>query len=389
MEHTHTIRQTLIIAIFLISGPLLFAQTLWPGDVNDNGTVNTIDLLYCSLAKDAEGPSRPDATSDWEEQPLGEDWEQSFADGINFAYADCNGDGVSDDDDFDVLKDHYSFTHGTIEPDVYVLGNPENDPVLLISPTQESVEAGSSIKINVSLGDAEHPITNLYGIVFTLNFDPAITSEPSSNGNPQQNVKFKLKNGSWIAGSGSNKSAAFIKVDYQNGKADVAIIRKNIGITSGYGPIGDFIVVMEDVVFLEDGTMPFSLDKIKLIDPELNEYPVAPSQTEVLLASVEPVRRVLANTTEPTSSVELSESVVFYQSVDGKRAWLLTQELKNIANKVVVLDKDNTILFYQDSFKNQKQEKIDLSPFREQIHEIRIYTNTKFQSYLVPNASSN
>ena len=281
MKHGLTRKTLFPIILCLLFWASSQAQYIWPGDVNDNGIVNTIDLLYCSIAKDSTGAARDEVSTDWDAYPVSEEWAQYFGDGTNFAYADCNGDGTADDDDFDVLQEHYGFTHGEVIPDQYQTGNPATDPTLLLEALTPAVDPGGTVEILLSLGDASHPVNNFYGIVFTLNFDP----EPVAldNGNNHNNFRLEFTENSWVKGSGSDKAAIFMKVDYEEGEADVAILRKNIGITSGFGEIGKFIIVMEDVVFFEEETLPIFIDKIKMIDPYMNEYPVAPSAIDILL----------------------------------------------------------------------------------------------------------
>ncbi|MEM9259683.1 MAG: dockerin type I domain-containing protein, partial [Bacteroidota bacterium] len=96
------------IAFIVFSFSFISAQeaTIWPGDVTDNGKVNGIDMLYWSHAYGSRGFPRPDATTDWVAQRMGEIWRDSFPEGRNFAYADADGDGRISIRDLTVLFSH-------------------------------------------------------------------------------------------------------------------------------------------------------------------------------------------------------------------------------------------------------------------------------------------
>lgn len=54
-----------IIGLVFLSYNFSYCQLLWPGDINNNGIANHIDLLYYGIARDAEGPERIEEDTDW------------------------------------------------------------------------------------------------------------------------------------------------------------------------------------------------------------------------------------------------------------------------------------------------------------------------------------
>ena len=98
MKH---ITSTLFVAVFLqvIFPRAISAQNIWPGDINNNGVVNGIDLLYLGVAFDEEGPLRPDAGTSWQAHPMGDSWGQNFPNGMNYAFADADGNGIVNEAD--------------------------------------------------------------------------------------------------------------------------------------------------------------------------------------------------------------------------------------------------------------------------------------------------
>lgn len=137
----------LTIIIILWHIPVILGQQVWPGDINNNGIVNNIDVLYWAVAKDATGSGRSAPTAGWIGQDLPEVlWNQNFPGGLNFAYADCDGDGDVDDDDKAVIEANFGEVHDIVTPDEFLTGNPETDPVLLLSSGTTTIPPEASWK---------------------------------------------------------------------------------------------------------------------------------------------------------------------------------------------------------------------------------------------------
>ena len=129
-------KSILLFAIaFLCFSPLCFTQVVWPGDVNNNGIVNEVDLLYLGFAFNATGSPRVDATTDWAGQTITEEWEGNFPNGLNFVYADCNGDGLVNEEDAEVIKANILLVHDDVifVPDEFLPATPEVDPTFSFS----------------------------------------------------------------------------------------------------------------------------------------------------------------------------------------------------------------------------------------------------------------
>jgi len=54
--------------IFMFSGHISAQNTLYPGDANNNGVTNCVDLLYIGVGFDETGPQRTNATTLWQAQ---------------------------------------------------------------------------------------------------------------------------------------------------------------------------------------------------------------------------------------------------------------------------------------------------------------------------------
>jgi len=250
---------------------------VWPGDVNDNGVANGVDLLYLGIAHGSTGPQRPNASTAWTGQLLDSLWSNNFPNGVNYGFADADGDGSVDDDDItSALTANFGKTHGNIGSDGYATAPLGTVPPLLFSPESQTAAPGSTVSLTLSLGDASFPVSDFYGLAFSVFYDTALVY--------QEGFGFSLLPNSWIDPSG-NDLRTLIFNDAAEGRLDVAMTRINQQGVSGSGDIGTFNIIIENVgIFLPPGdTLVITIDSVKLIDKNLNTIPVATGTAEVIV----------------------------------------------------------------------------------------------------------
>ena len=179
-NYAKTVMKQLFFSLLLICGIVLQLEgqsTIWPGDVNNNGVVNSIDALHWAFAKGSIGEERPNASLFWEEQDLGTPWSNIFPEGINYAYADCNGDGVVDILDFIILDLNEDEEQGIYQGETSVLGPEEMAAVVWLgdelSEDTISLVIGSEINVPIYLGNGQDVIGNFFGISFLIHVDTA------------------------------------------------------------------------------------------------------------------------------------------------------------------------------------------------------------------------
>jgi hypothetical protein len=277
----------LLLVIQIITSHHIYGQQIWPGDVNNNGIVNGVDLLYHGVAEGKTGSQRLDDGTNWVGHPACAAWSDSFADGINYSYADANGRGKVDRHDRRTIwEENYGMTHGTVTPDFYSTGSPANDPVLQLLPKEEVVYPGDVLGFSLLLGDAQHVITDFFAITFTLSFDPAMVKEETTAPSWNPNVtSLSVQNANWPSPTTGNKLESFIQLNHQNGELEVVIMREALEVGSGHGEIASIMVIIEDVVMLEDVNTTFTVSKIKLIDDNMVSYPIAGSSETITVAA--------------------------------------------------------------------------------------------------------
>jgi hypothetical protein len=200
---------------------------VWPGDANDDAIADNVDILDIGIANGATGTTRPNASLTWIGQPS-TPWGQTLLSGTDYKWVDCNGDGAISLIDTQGVVLNYGQTHTN-----RVLPN-ENSaslPDLSIAFVQDSVAAGSTGQITLSLGDATLPANSVYGVAFRLNFDAAQISTSSIG----------LQSGTtWFGTSGGNMMQVVLHPSSSNGYVDVALTRVNHQNASGNGTIGTF-----------------------------------------------------------------------------------------------------------------------------------------------------
>jgi len=83
---------------------------VWPGDTNNDGIVNNIDILPIGLCNSDSGATRRDATSNWVGQFCTR-WIPEAA-----TYADANGNGIVTRDDVSVIYSNWFKKHNLVIP---------------------------------------------------------------------------------------------------------------------------------------------------------------------------------------------------------------------------------------------------------------------------------
>ncbi len=262
-----------VILTFLMTG--LRAQ-VWPGDVNGNGEVNNVDMLYLGYAFGEIGPKRLETGTDWTEQFLPVAWNKTFPDGVNYAHADCNGDGLIDVQDLLVIIINFGFQNDNFEPDTFTPGLESFDPELYLDPTSTPTISGlgSTIDgISLQLGTIDIPVENFMGIAFTVTYNPVFVKEGS--------VKVVIDS-SWM---NNEPSSLFYGQDlHSDGSLQVGLSRYGLDPVSGEGQIAKLSFIIEDNLVgltVDTVTTIVCLENIKVINEFMEEVPIVGDCLEI------------------------------------------------------------------------------------------------------------
>ncbi|MCB0546087.1 MAG: T9SS type A sorting domain-containing protein [Phaeodactylibacter sp.] len=254
------------------------AQPLWPGDVNNNGIVNAVDLVYLGQAFGVAGPPRAGASTEWLAQDVSTLWGQAFPNGVNYAYADCDGNGIIDINDLDsCIEDNFGRTHGALQPDGFSNGSSGSAPPAQLLPSATAVEPGAVVDIGLSLGSQNFPVSSFYGIAILFSYTPEFLDDDSFE------FEFEGEGSGWI--QGPKIEYFFHDDDDAPGKAQIAITRTDRQPQGpGFGEVGKFSIVIEDIIVgLEADTFRLQIDSILLVGEAFNTYAVVPDSTAVII----------------------------------------------------------------------------------------------------------
>jgi hypothetical protein len=289
---------SVVFICWLVFCQTLQAQEVWPGDVNNNGQVNGVDLLYWGLAFGSTGPGRDDISTDWEALPLPSPWSQSFPNGLNYAYADCDGSGEVDEDDYDdAIEDNFGLTRGTVQPDGYNNAQSGRAPSLRLETENAVVPFGATVNISLSLDDSAAPLDNFYGMALKLRYTTDVLAGDDG-------LDFDFTENGWIEADNSLVQDLFVDNDGQ-GQADLAVTRTNQqGVSVGTDRIGNFTIVIEDIIVGRAlDTFRLYIDSVLIFNGGQMTVPTFRDSIEIIVA--EDPSQVVTSSRERQAAVDL------------------------------------------------------------------------------------
>ncbi len=237
---------------------------VWPGDADNDGLANTDDILALGVASGSSGPARDYNSIEWYAHSA-TTWEDTLAGGSDLKYADCNGDGIINDDDTTAVSLNYGYEH-----EVYELRTAEGDVPMFVDVPEEVLTSGP-FSFPVHLGtEADFP-DEIYGVRFTITYegdalDPeSISFQFADNwfGTAAEEIRFRRNNG-------------------ELGRLDVALVRNDQSNVTGWGEIGELSgIVIDNIAGRGRSTsILFNVTDIRAIDVNYNEITVAGETAE-------------------------------------------------------------------------------------------------------------
>ncbi|MCB0530391.1 MAG: hypothetical protein KDC65_18055, partial [Saprospiraceae bacterium] len=212
---------------------------VWPGDADDNNAVNHHDLLYLGLGYGTAGVPRANASLEWLGQESA-DWQLATSvRNINFKNIDANGDGVIDAADTLAIVQNWGRVINPARHDPFnaPLGNPTGNTQPPFTIQADTLSPGQMVALPLLLGSQDMPADSIYGLAFSISYDrEKVKSE----------VSFRPSD-SWL---GQKAEMLWLQKNFpEQGRLDVAITRTDGMPVSGWGPIGDVFVIIEDDIF--------------------------------------------------------------------------------------------------------------------------------------------
>lgn len=245
------------------------AQTLtvWPGDANNDGIVNHIDVLYVGNAFTKQGIARDTLQSAWMATQV-PPWVFVLPDNnINAGYTDCSGNGFVSVEDLLVIEENYGEINSNFNGSSFLVGT-LNDPRLQVVIADSFWLPGDTVNFEIVL--FQNPTDSVYGIAFTLHFDTLLAnaSNVSLNAHPQF--------------GGGGRQPIFVSKN-NVGAIEFGISRTNQINHGGTIAIASASMIIEDNLigkaFL-DVAQAFRISQVKMFDKQLMEKAVKGDTTE-------------------------------------------------------------------------------------------------------------
>ncbi|MEM7106305.1 MAG: T9SS type A sorting domain-containing protein [Bacteroidota bacterium] len=269
------------ITIFVpASGP----EIVWPGDINNNGIANNVDLLYLGNAFQSNGPPRQMMGIEWEPNLLQQPWGTTFPNGTDFAFADCDGNSIVNAMDLDAISANYNEVHSFVSPDSLSPATPGFDPPLFLAFAQDSVLEGTAYQIPIILGEQQLPVDDFYGITFSIDYDTTFIDASS--------IFIVWDQTAWVSQINFSDILTIEHNNIEESKFELGLTRTDHTPISGFGEIGTLHIIMEDNISgLQPGQqvpMQVKIDEVLMVDENLDVLGVVPSDwvTNVVSTSI-------------------------------------------------------------------------------------------------------
>lgn len=227
-ENTCPIKQVQSYAVVVST-----SYCVWPGDANNDLVADVWDLLPIGVYNGYVGYDRANATLNWTGQWC-QNWGITQGSGDDIKHIDCNGDSLITADDTTAIMLNYNLTHTKSGNSISV---GPNDPNLFVDITPDTVGTSAPLAIPIHLGTSTLPADSVYGVAMRISYDK--TKIDSIAG-----VTVDYSN-SWLG----TKGVDLITLDtnfYDNGYIDVAIVRNDGQMMSGFGELLTLNVITID-----------------------------------------------------------------------------------------------------------------------------------------------
>lgn len=257
-----------LIPFLTYGGAVITAPSIWPGDADGNGVVDQFDLLPLGLAYGTRGTARTKAEITWERHNT-QKWGTTLINtNIDLAFVDADGNGRIDAADTSALARNWQRKHGDGLPKLYQPEIRGSGASLFIDA--DTILSGPGQWFPLELGTIDKLAENVYGLAFSISYDPAQVQEAE--------LSFSAEN-SWLGTLGQNL-IAFQRNTPVAGRIDVALTRTDGRNVSGYGRIGKVKITIEDVILnLRDEENPkiqLGIENVRLINNADQIIPVSP-----------------------------------------------------------------------------------------------------------------
>jgi len=252
----------IIVHVLDVGSELCAAQDcVWPGDANNDGIANMLDLLQLGRNIGEFGLPRNNPTIDWFGQFSNEWGKSSFGTNLDIKYADMDGNGEVNEDDVDGLNACYNLTH-TVHPEI----NPyeKTYPINLVPITSGPYVAGDLVSFEVRLGEGGNEAINMYGFSYSFGYNNTFIDANS--------IAVDFEESSWIYTNNNSPVLNLVKNLELLERVDVGLTRTNGYSVSGHGQVATVSFIIEDDIDIRSDSrfIPFEVKLNNIISQDDN-----------------------------------------------------------------------------------------------------------------------
>ena len=337
-------------SVITIGAPI---PLVWPGDTNEDEVVNHFDLLNIGLGYGLTGPAREDASLAWEAQ-ASTDWESATPiSGINFNQADTDGNGLIDANDTLAILQNWEEERNFQEDEEERFGIDKGEawlndvPPIYVLP--DTIIAGEMGNFDIMLGEDASPASNVFGLAFSITYDPELIVESSVS------INFS---DSWM-GEPGNDILGLHHDNYSEGRVDVAITRINGLNQSGQGKIGT-------MQLLTNGQLPPGQDYDLFFD--IQNVRIINAAEEEVEATALSTTSIIKNEMTSTNTLLWNESIHVFPNPTTDQMYIVSD--KYLIEEIRLYSLDGRLLQLEKAI----TDKVDLSNYPKGTYLLQFIT---------------
>ncbi len=269
MNYIFTSSAWILLFVLLVSPLSAQEAMVWPGDASDNGVVDEADLIFWAHTYGVKRFERPNASTNWVGQPMGPVWPDTFPNGMNFAYADMDGDGRVASRDLQALL---SNLHRTRVP------APQDDP--WVRPdTSDRYEAtlrlmpagiqlrpeGSVLLLDVVINGREGVYRKFQSLGLRATVTEGLLADHHYHSTEMEGASLlsvkQLLRLTTVDSATHQLALSMTAINHQDRPADGAIARLELPLAADFDAdaFGEARIVIDSVIFLDAEFLPHAL----------------------------------------------------------------------------------------------------------------------------------
>lgn len=264
-----------------------FGQQVWPGDVTNNGIVDHQDMLFWAYARGKTGGERAEVSTDFTPEAVDTTtWADVFpGSGHSVAFADCNGDGIVDDQDSVVISDNYYLAlEGEPDDDVFAATDGPIASNLYLGGNLIEAPAGEETTFPLVIATADTQDIEVAYLSFQINYGPGLIAEAPS-GDLLIQLLFEDADNDWLLEG--NDVEIFVHHHENLGFSDVVLYMDSLGTFGvGHGEVAEFSIVVEEIIF---GLHDVNIDRPVILNGDFRKVGYVGSQGVTLNLVGKPV----------------------------------------------------------------------------------------------------